>query len=249
MTRAELIRRFVVNSFCDASEDIQQITRWAEHDGSACGLTIAHEEIIQALRDLIELGYAKAWDAEPRKPEPPAEYRGMPPLEEITADTCFRGTPEGWEFYESRSLLPPFYWNGRLHQNWIPPDASLPRAELIRVLVLASIWNGYTTVEFTQMRMDDLALRLATTFSRDEIMNALGELIELGYAKAARLDRGDPACEYVGMPPLEDVVPYRAYFWLTPEGRAYHLSNDSWWPFEESDEDELKLGKDWVPPQ
>jgi len=248
MTRAELIRRFVLNTFCDGSEDIEQITKWTVRHGSACGLTIAHEEIIRALRDLIESGYAKALDAEPREHAPPAEYPGMPPPEEITADTCFGSTPEGLDFYKSRSLPQPFYWNGRVHQDWIPPNASLPLAELIRLLVLASIWTGYTTVEFTKMRMDDLAIRLGTTFSRDEIMNALRELIEVGYAKAARLDRGDPACEYAGMPPVEATVPYRVYFWMTPEGLAYHQSDDSWWPFEENGDGELILRKDWVPP-
>jgi hypothetical protein len=248
MTRAELIRRFVLNSFCDFDEDIEQITKWTVHNGSACGLTITRDEIIQALRELIESGYARAWDAEPRKPAPPAEYPEMPGTEEITADTSFGGTPDGRQYYESRQLQPPFYWNGKLHQDWTPPDASLPRAELIRLLVLASIWEPHVVLEFIQMRMDDLAIRLGTTFSRDEIISALGELISLGYAKAWLLDRGDPPREYDGMPPVEDITPYRAYFWMAPEGLSYHRSDDSWWPFEDNDDGELILRKDWTPP-
>jgi hypothetical protein len=248
MTRAELIRRFVLNSFCDGYEDIEQITKATDEEGPACGLTISHDDIIQALRELIDLGYARALDFEPRKPAPPEEYPGMPSPEEITADTCFKGTPEGLEFYSSRSLPPPFYWNGKLHKDWVPPTGPFPGGELTRMLVIASIWDGFTILDFIQMRLNDLALRLGTTFSSDEIMNALAELVNLGYAKAWRLDRGDPAREYVGMPPVEDIVPYRVYFDVTPQGLAFHLSDDTWWPFEENDDGELNLRKDWVPP-
>jgi len=228
---------------CDDYEDIERIVPAIE-DARKCGVSLSHKEVLDILRELIELGYARAWDFEPRKPAPPEEYPGMPPLEEITAGACFKGTPQGLEFYESRSLPPPFYWNGKLHKDWVPPNGPFPRGELIRVLVLASIWDYYTVVEFIQMRMDDLALRLGTSFSRDEIMSALCDLIEVGYAKAWRIDRGDPAREYEGMPPVEDILPYKAYFYITPEGMDFHLSNDTWWPFDDDD----NLRPDWTPP-
>jgi hypothetical protein len=234
----------VLNTFCDGDEDIQQISKLTD-DAARCGVTISDEEIIQALRELIELGYAKAWDFQPRKPEPPKEYGGMPPIEEITPlDPCFLGTPEGLEFYKSRSFSPPFYWNGRLHKEWAGPEASLPRQDLIRMLILASIWDSYTTLGFIEMRMNDLALRYSVTISPAEIIQALGELIELGYAKAGQLDRGDPPREYDGMPPVEDIIPWRAYFWVTTKGLEFHNTNSSWWPFDDDD----NLRKDWTPP-
>jgi hypothetical protein len=41
MTRAELIRRFVLNSFCDGYEHIEQITKHIDWVGPACGPTIS----------------------------------------------------------------------------------------------------------------------------------------------------------------------------------------------------------------
>src|SRR5580692_4221838 len=76
MTRAELIRMFVLNSFCDDYEDIEQITKQTDELGPKCGLTISHDDIILALRELIELGYAKAWDLTQPKREPIKEYQG-----------------------------------------------------------------------------------------------------------------------------------------------------------------------------
>ncbi len=238
MTRAELIRLFVLDSFCDDYEDIEQITKSIDRNSHDCGMTISHDEIIQALRELVEIGYAKAWDFDPREREKPEQYAGLPSTEEIAAGACFKGTPEGLEFYKSHSFPAPFYWNGKLHQDWIPPN------EPISILLLASIWDGYTTFEFIQMRMDDLARRLKTDFSRDEILTTLRKLTDLGYLKAWRLDQGDPPREYEGMPPLEHIRPYRAYFEITPSGMEVQRANYPGWPFD----DNQKIRKGWSPP-
>jgi hypothetical protein len=48
MTRAELVRMFALDSFCDDYEDIEQITEYMDKQGTECGMTISHDEIIQA---------------------------------------------------------------------------------------------------------------------------------------------------------------------------------------------------------
>jgi len=96
MTRAELIRMFVLNSFCDDYEDIEQIMEHTGEVGPKCGLTISREDIIQALRELIDLRYARAWDLTQPKREPTKEYQGMPTPEEIgPLDPWFFRTSEG----------------------------------------------------------------------------------------------------------------------------------------------------------
>jgi hypothetical protein len=51
---------------------------------------------VQALSELIEMGYLKEWDLMQPKREPTKEYEGMPSLEEIRAfDPYFVGTQEG----------------------------------------------------------------------------------------------------------------------------------------------------------
>ena len=51
MTRAELIRTIVLNSFCDDYEDIVQITKNTDELGPKCGLTISCDDIILALSE------------------------------------------------------------------------------------------------------------------------------------------------------------------------------------------------------
>jgi hypothetical protein len=46
------------------------------------------------------------------------------------------------------------------------------------------------------------------------------------------------------MPPVEDIMPFGAYFWVTHEGQEFHNARSSWWPFDDDD----NLRKDWVPP-
>jgi hypothetical protein len=250
MTRAELIRRFVLNEICDDYEDIEQIEGLIHWEGPACGLTISHEEIIQSLRELIEFGYAKAWDLEPKRYNtPPHEYPGMPAAQEIAElDVYFMATPEGKVAHETQPADWPIDDDNNLRQCRNEPKGSALREGLIRDFALDSFWDRYMNIEHINKRIDGAAGRCGMKVSREEKIQALSELIDLGYAKAWRLDQGDPPTEYVGMPPLEDVRPHKAYFDLTPEGLAYHLSDDTWWPFEENDDGELIVRKDWTPP-
>jgi hypothetical protein len=42
------------------------------------------------------------------------------------------------------------------------------------------------------------------------------------------------------------IKPWRPYFWVTPEGSAFYLSDDSWWPSEQNADGELDPSKAWT---
>jgi hypothetical protein len=117
MTRAELIRVFVLREICDDFEDIERISNWVTECGSKCGLTVSHDDIIQALRELIELGQAKAWDLG-RWPDPPAaDDPETPPREEIEPlNPRFSRTEAGIAFHKANSL------NGTFDEDWLAPE-------------------------------------------------------------------------------------------------------------------------------
>jgi hypothetical protein len=244
MTRNELIRRFVLNSFCDDYEDIEQITKAIDEEGPAGGLTISHDEIVQALRELIELGYAKAWDLQ-RWPDPPTtDNQETPPREDITPlNPRFARTEGGVAFHKASSP------SGTFDESWPAPETPFRREELIRLFILGS-YRSYPNC--THVRLWDIerlwngmAERHRISISRDEFIQALRDLVGLGYLNASYKDEG---WQYDGMPPLEEIKPFGAYFWVTGPGWDFLNSDPSWWPFEDSDDDELKLRKDWVPP-
>jgi hypothetical protein len=67
------------------------------------------------------------------------------------------------------------------------------------------------------------------------VVEALASLIEDGLAKAYRLSSKDPfATELQGMPPTEVIEEYfKTYFLITKKGMDLHLSDDTWWPFDD----------------
>ena len=245
MTRAELIRTIVLNSFCDDYEDIVQITKNTDELGPKCGLTISRDDIILALRELIELGYAKAWDLTRWAA---TEHEVMPPREKITPlDPRFVRTEEGLAFYEASSTNGPFDEDHNLRESWLQREASSSRGELVGLFILGS-FRRVTHLELRHIEMswNRLAPRYRISISRDEFIQVLQELIGLGYLKAAYRDEG---WRYDGMPPFEDIKPFGAYFWLTGAGSDFHNASDSWWPFEEDNDGELRLRSDWIPPE
>lgn len=239
MTRAELIRRCVLDSFCDDYEDIAQITKYIDEVSRATGLAISHDEIIQALSDLIELGYAKAWDLQ-RWPDPSTtENQEAPPREEIEPLNPRFARTEAGLFHKANSS------SGAFDENWLTPQASSKREELLRLFILGSYPNcTHVRLGDIERHWNNLAERYGISISRDEWIQALRQLIELGYLTASYKDE---YWQYDGMPPLEDIKPFGAYFWVAGGWDSLN-SNSSWWPFEDSDEGELRLRKDWVPP-
>jgi hypothetical protein len=81
------------------------------------------------------------------------------------------------------------------------------------------------------------------TIGLDEIMQALRELVGNGWAKAYWLDTTPPE-EFDGMPPADKIMPFGAYFWVTPEGMKVQRWDWEGWPFD----DEGNPRKDWSPP-
>jgi hypothetical protein len=248
MTRAELISPFVLSEICDDYEDIEQITKWTVESGSKCGLTISHDDIVQALRELIEMGHAKAWDLTRRVNPVTTEYPGMPPREEITPlNPGFVRTEEGVAFHQASSASGPCDEDHNLRESWLAAAASLRREELVRLFILGSYGNcTHMHLGHIEMLWNHLAKRHGISVSRDEFILALRELIGFGYLKAAYCDE---YWQYDGMPPLEDIRPFGAYFWITGDGWDFHTASESWWPFDVDDDGEITLRPDWAPPE
>jgi hypothetical protein len=100
MTRHEFILRLVLIQICDDFEDIERILPAIE-EGKICGVEITYEEVLDALRELLDLGYAKAWDLE-RCSE------AAQPREDIDAMTPrFARTEAGLAFLEDSFALAP----------------------------------------------------------------------------------------------------------------------------------------------
>jgi hypothetical protein len=247
MTRADVIRRILIQGICDDFEDIQRITEWTVPMGSKCGLTITRDDIIQALLELIEQGHAKAYDLK-WWADPPATEN---PREEITPlDPRFARTEEGLAFQKASSVGSPFDESHNLRESWPARDLSIPRGELARLFILGSFRNcTHIAVWFIERNWKALSGRNGIAVSRDEFIQAFGELVALGYLKIRYKDLG--FWQYDGMPPLEDIKPFfGAYFWVTGAGWDFYESRDPWWPFEwDYDEDDFVLRKDWVPPE
>lgn len=243
MTRAELIRMFVSNEIGDDYEDIQQITKWTVPMGAKCGLTITHDDIIQALRELIELGHAKAYDLG-RCADPPTESQ----QEVITPmNPSFSRTEEGLAYQLANRAIDPFDEDHNLRESWPPSELSIPRNELARLFIPGSFQRGINvSLWFIERNWKTLAQHNGIAISRDEFIQAFRECVALGYLKTRYKDEG---WQYDGMPALEDIKPFGAYFWVTGAGWDFYEARDEWWPFDwDDDADDWALRKDWVAP-
>jgi hypothetical protein len=244
MTRAELIRLFVLNECCDDYEDIQQITKWTVEWASKCGLTVSHDDIIQALRELVEMAFMKAWDltrwADPTTSEHPGE--DITPL-----NPRFARTEAGLVLLKASSGRGPFDEDHNLRESWLAAEASRRHEELVRLFILGSYGNcTHIHLASIEMNWDRLGGRYGITISRGEFIQALRELVGLGYLQASYRDE---CWQYEGMPPLDDIKPFGAYFWVTGAGWDFQNANSSWWPFDEDSDGEFTLRRDWVLPE
>lgn len=111
------------------------------------------------------------------------------------------------------------------------------RTDLIRRMVLNSICDDYENVD--QVILPDVvrdSAKFGFTVERPEIVDALAGLIEDGLAKAYLLSSRGPEQELHGMPPLDVVAEnFKTYFYITKKGMDLHLSDDTWWPFDDDD--------------
>jgi hypothetical protein len=112
------------------------------------------------------------------------------------------------------------------------------RREFIRLFVLGTIGDDYENIDqiILPNALRDGA-RCGVTINRGEIVEALAGLIENGFAKAYMLWGKEPfSREIVGMPDVSEIEEdFETYFYITDKGLEFHLSNDSWWPFDEDD--------------
>jgi hypothetical protein len=111
----------------------------------------------------------------------------------------------------------------------------MERIDLIRCMVLNEICDDYENVD--QIILPSVArdcAKLGFVVERSQIVNALGVLIEDGLAKAYLLSGRKKPEELQGMPSLDVIEEdFKTYFYVTPKGMELHLSDDSWWPFDD----------------
>jgi hypothetical protein len=111
----------------------------------------------------------------------------------------------------------------------------MERNELIRLMVLNEICDDYENID--QIILPHVArdcAKLGVLVERSHIVNALAELIEDGLAKAYLLSGRKKPEELQGMPSLDVIEEdFKTYFYITSKGEELHLSDDSWWPFDD----------------
>lgn len=122
MTRAEFVRRLVLNSICDDFENIDQvILRDVSATGATCGMTIDRSEVVQTLESLIQDGLAKAYTLPGPTDDPfSGELVGMPSVDQVEEyfRTYFYVTNKGREFYLSDDTWWPLDDDDNLKPGW-----------------------------------------------------------------------------------------------------------------------------------
>ena len=118
-------------------------------------------------------------------------------------------------------------WNRRMN-----------RSELIRRMVLDAMCDDYENID--QIILPTVArdcAKLGFSVERSEIVKAVSELVMDGLAKAYLLSCWEPfSTELRGMPPVDVVEEYfQTYFYITKKGMDFHLSDDTWLPFDDED--------------
>lgn len=124
MTRAEFVRRLVLNAICDDYENVDQtILNEVAEVGAKCGLPIQRSDVVDALRGLVEAGLAKAYELSSREPFS-REIRGMPPLDLVEEDyrTYFYPTKEGMNFHNADGSWWPLDEEEKLRPDWKAPE-------------------------------------------------------------------------------------------------------------------------------
>ncbi len=115
---------------CDDFENIDQIILpTVAREAGKCGLAIDRAEVVEAVRSLVEHGFAKAYDLSVRGDSPFAgELPGMPPVDVVEDERSFKTyfyvTEQGLEFHHSNSAWWPFQDddNETLRPDWVPPE-------------------------------------------------------------------------------------------------------------------------------
>ena len=107
------------------------------------------------------------------------------------------------------------------------------RREFVRLSVLDAICDDYENIDqIILQHVVRQGAKLGLTIERSEVVDALGELVRDGLAKAFDLSTR-PFTELPGMPSLEVVADQFTYFYVTPKGMTIQLSDDVDWPFDD----------------
>jgi hypothetical protein len=111
----------------------------------------------------------------------------------------------------------------------------MTRDNFVRRLILDAICDDHENVDQVILReVSDYGAKCGLMIDRAEIVDTLAQLIKDGLAKAYLLSNTKPfSTEFQGMPPLDVVeADFRTYFYITEKGRSLHLSDETWWPFD-----------------
>ena len=112
----------------------------------------------------------------------------------------------------------------------------MERAELIERLVLNEICDDYENIDqIIFPAVSEVSPRFGITVNRSDIVDALSCLIAKGLVNGYILSGRPPfAAKIEGMPDVSQIEEnFRTYFTCTDEGMNLHLSDDSWWPFDD----------------
>jgi len=116
VTRYEMVRMLVLNEIADDYEEPSHIYERLEDLGRKCGMVIQPLDVKRALVDLVESGWAGAYDLW-RKPV--EELRAPPPPERVD-EYYYLITQRGREAQSSFEAWP-FDDTGAILQGWSPP--------------------------------------------------------------------------------------------------------------------------------
>jgi len=122
----------------------------------------------------------------------------------------------------------------------------MTRRVFVRRLVLNSICDdGENVDQIILWEVNRDAAKCGLTIERAEVVDALVQLVEGGLAEAWILSEWPGKSVKVdGMPPMNAIEEkFTTYFVITEKGKKAHLSDDSWYPFD----DEGNLRPDWHP--
>ena len=111
MSRAEFVRRLVLDKICDYDENLDQtILHDVNADAAECALIIERWEVVAALSDLITLGLARAYILSPSRPYETKLLDGMPNLDQVEQyfETYFLATEEGSDLQRTDDSWWPF---------------------------------------------------------------------------------------------------------------------------------------------
>jgi len=106
-------------------------------------------------------------------------------------------------------------------------------------LVLSEISDDYENIDQVILpEVSKVCAKCGLVIERSEIVDALARLIQDGLAKAYELSCWEPfSTELHGMPVVDLVEEdFKTYFYITKQGKDFHLSDDTWWPFDDQEE-------------